>query len=104
MIRDGASPNFGPMGGNAKKWDDYFGARGFLINHKPAVGSIAHWNAYENGLYGYSGHVAYVSEVGADYIVVDEDGWRSTQNRRKIYKHDRHWPGRFIHLDKKKKK
>ena len=101
MIRDGAPKKFGPFNGNATVWDDYFKRRGFLVNHKPTVGSIAQWNSYE--LKSAAGHVAYVSKVGRNWIIVDEDAWGGQNYRRKIYKHDWNWPGRFIHMVKKKK-
>jgi surface antigen len=101
LIRDGWSKKLGPFQGNAKVWDNYFRAKGYTVNHQPAVGAIAQWNAHENGLYGSSGHVAYVDVVTADYIIIDEDGWGSKNIRRKIFKGDRHWPGRFIHPKKK---
>lgn len=101
MIRDGHPKHFGPFNGNATVWDDYFKARGYKVNQKPAVGSVAHWNASEFG--SGAGHVAYVDKVGKDWIIIDEDAWGGLNYRRKIYKHDSNWPGRFIHMEKKSK-
>jgi surface antigen len=101
MIRDGWSKNLGPFNGNARVWDDYFKSRGYKVDGHPAVGAIAQWNGYENGQRSGSGHVAYVDVVGSNYIIIDEDGWNSIQRRRKIFRGDRNWPGRFIHLDRK---
>ena len=99
LIRDGAPKKFGPFGGNAQVWDEYFKRRGFKVNHKPSVGAIAHWNGWEFG--SGAGHVAYVDKVGKNFIIIDEDAWGGLNYRRKIYIHDSKWPGRFIHLDKK---
>jgi surface antigen len=101
MIRDGWSKNLGPFNGNAKVWDNHFKARGYKVDGTPAVGAIAHWNARENGQRSSSGHVAYVDVVTRNYIIIDEDNWNGVQRRRKIYKGDSNWPGRFIHLNKK---
>lgn len=101
MIRDGAPKKFGPFNGNATVWDDYFKRRGYKVNQKPKVGSIAHWNGFEYG--SGAGHVAYVDKVGKNWIIIDEDAWSGLNYRRKIYKKDARWPGRFIHMEKKKK-
>lgn len=99
MIRDGAPKNFGPFYGNATVWDDYFKRHGYKVNQNPKVGSIAQWNGWEFG--SGAGHVAYVDEVGKNWIIIDEDAWGGQNYRRKIYKHDANWPGRFIHMEKK---
>jgi surface antigen len=100
MIKDGASTKFGPFHGNAKEWDNYFRSAGYKVNGTPRVGAIAQWNAGEGGRYHRSGHVAYVSKVTDTYIIVDEDAWRGNSMRRKIFKGDAGWPGRFIHMVK----
>lgn len=59
-------------------------------NDSPAVGAIAWW----------SGHVAYVEEVGADYIVVTEDNASPylVTRRKKITRGSAGWPTEFLHI------
>lgn len=84
--------------GNAAEWDDtmrtYVGIES--VNEEPAEGSIAQWNG------GY-GHVAYVEEVGPDYIRITEDnyplsGYGTGTSAERVIKRDSGWPDNFIHL------
>lgn len=52
---------------NALNWDDNAQAIGFTVNHLPAVGAIAHWDADEGA--GSLGHVAFVEAVAPDGTV-----------------------------------
>ena len=61
----------------------------------PAVGAIANWN---KSSLRPAGHVAYVEEVGSDYIVITEDNWRGVTYRRRIATGSSNWPNRFIHI------
>ncbi len=71
LRRNGATkPWAGPIG-DAKLWDDKARAAGIRVDHDPAVGAIAEWDA------GTYGHVAYVEQVTADSIVVSEDAYVS---------------------------
>lgn len=98
LIKNGAPADLGPFGGNAGVWDNHFKNTKYKVNQIPMVGAVAHWNAYENGMRSSRGHVAYVDEVGPDYIIIDEDNWGGKHTRKKIYKNGRLWPGRFIHI------
>jgi len=54
--------------GDARGWATNAAAIGFAVNHVPAVGAIAQWNAGEPGG-GASGHVAYVEALNPDGTV-----------------------------------
>jgi 5-hydroxyisourate hydrolase-like protein (transthyretin family) len=55
-----------PRAGNANNWDDFFRARGVVVNGTPAVGAIAQTDA------GRYGHVAYVEAVGKGTVTLSE--------------------------------
>ena len=64
--------------GDARSWDDTARAKGRTVTTRPAVGSVAHWNAGERSAFysggsaggsfvaGSQGHVAWVTKVYAD--------------------------------------
>jgi surface antigen len=82
--------------GDAKDWDDNARGYGIPVDGTPAVGAIAQWNA---GVGGTSGHVAYVEEVGSDYIITSDDNFGyNTTSRQKITRTSGGWPSSFIHL------
>lgn len=61
----------------------------------PTVGSVAVWNA---GTVGRYGHVAYVTAVDADSIMVSEFNWHPFLHSNRVIKRGgRGWPSRFWH-------
>ncbi|MEQ6901269.1 CHAP domain-containing protein [Nocardioides sp. YIM 152588] len=69
-----------------------------ITDKTPAVGAIAWWDRYSNGI-GSSGHVAYVEQVvSATEIVISEDSWNGTFHWRRITKDSGRWPSGFIHF------
>jgi surface antigen len=61
--------------GNANHWDDNARTLGYTVNTTPAVGAIAHWDAWEGGAWSY-GHVVYVERVNSDGTVnISEYNW-----------------------------
>lgn len=73
-------------------------AKSGITDRKPAVGAIAWWDRYHNGI-GSSGHVAYVEKVvSATEIVISEDSWGGTFHWRRITKDSGRWPSGFIHF------
>lgn len=96
MIRAGA-PAERPWNssGMAYNWGH---ANPRITDKVPAVGAIAWWDRYHNGI-GSSGHVAYVEEVVSDSeIVISEDSWGGTFHWRTITKNSGRWPSGFIHF------
>jgi surface antigen len=94
LTKNGASgtPNYG----NATAWRGNAQANGYTVDNNPAVGSIAYWSPDY-------GHVAYVEEVGANYIIISEDSWFSDQSKmyfrwRNITKDDAAYPEAFLHI------
>jgi surface antigen len=57
---------------DADHWDDNAAALGFAVTTRPAVGAVAHWNAYEGFARG-AGHVGYVARVNDDGTALVED-------------------------------
>lgn len=55
----------GNFWGNASTWAINAASAGLVVNHTPAVGAIAQWNAYADGS-GYAGHVGIVESVNSD--------------------------------------
>ncbi len=55
----------GSFWGNAATWAMYARAAGYTVNHTPAVGAIAQWNAFAADT-GYAGHVGIVESVNAN--------------------------------------
>lgn len=73
-------------------------ARSDITNLRPAVGAVAWWDRYDNGI-GSSGHVAYVERVvSADEIVISEDSWSGDFHWRSITRDSGRWPTGFIHF------
>ncbi|WP_141014115.1 CHAP domain-containing protein [Nocardioides sambongensis] len=69
-----------------------------ITDRTPAVGAIAWWDRYHNGI-GSSGHVAYVEKVvSSTEIVISEDSWGGTFDWRRITKDSGRWPSGFIHF------
>ena len=98
LSRDGI-PNPGNLG-NAATWDDRARAKGFVVDQKPKVGTIAQWN---------SNHVAYVDWVSSDgtKIAISESGYGGTvlgvtytsmSGRRILTRGTSSWPSNFIHF------
>jgi surface antigen len=82
--------------GDAKDWDDNARRYGIPVDGTPAVGAIAQWNA---GVGGTSGHVAYVEELGSDYVITSDDNFGyNTTSRQRITRTSGGWPSSFIHL------
>ena len=80
--------------GNANAWG---GANSQMTDATATVGSIAWWDANQNGA-GSVGHVAYVEQVFADHIVISEDNYGGDFHYRVVYRSDKTWPTGFIHL------
>ena len=85
--------------GHARDWDDNAQALGYAVDNRPAVGSVAHWNANEKEVGGTYGQVAFVEFVGEDFIIVTMDTiaaqtfyWVKIENSSPAY------PGRFLHV------
>jgi hypothetical protein len=98
LSRDGI-PNPGNLG-NANTWDDRARAKGFVVDQKPKVGTIAQWN---------SNHVAYVDWVSSDgnKVAISESGYGGTvlgvtytsmSGRRILTRGTSSWPSNFIHF------
>jgi hypothetical protein len=98
LSRDGV-PNPGNLG-NAATWDDRARAKGFVVDQRPKVGTIAQWN---------SNHVAYVDWVSSDgtKVAISESGYGGTvlgvtytsmSGRRILTKGTSSWPSNFIHF------
>jgi surface antigen len=96
MIRAGMSTERPWSGtGMAYNWGH---ALDHLTNSRPAVGAVAWWDRYDNGI-GSSGHVAYVERVvSADEIVISEDSWSGDFHWRTITRDSGRWPTGFIHF------
>lgn len=74
-----AQKRYIPWGGNAKSWLNNAKAFGFQTGTEPQVGAIVATNET------WYGHVAYVEEVSADYIIVSEMSLgRGILNKRNI--------------------
>jgi surface antigen len=63
--------------GSALDWDEAAQRLGYTVTSRPAVGSVAHWDAHESSTYyanggtgsfvaGSMGHVAWVTKVYSD--------------------------------------
>jgi len=78
--------------GNARDWAANARKLGYVVDQRPAQGAIAQWSKAAS-------HVAYVEEVGADYLVLSEDSYTSkTYRRYKVLSTDSWYPERFIHF------
>lgn len=66
-----ATKRFVPWGGHAKQWLKNAQQYGYTVGQEPSVGAIV--STKENSIYG---HVAYVEEVGDDYIVISEMNYK----------------------------
>jgi surface antigen len=96
LSRNGVS-NPGYRLGNADTWAPNAAAHGVRVDQVPAVGAVAHWRAGVGGAGSY-GHVAYVEEVGAGYIVVAEDNTAAGPLRVRRITTGGGWPSTFIHF------
>ncbi|MBD2760535.1 CHAP domain-containing protein [Yimella sp. cx-573] len=88
-------PDPGRSFGNAYEWDD---RNPGATNGTPARGAIAQWEPNVGRYSGPVGHVAYVEEVGADFIITTEDNYGGGTRRVRINRGDAAWPSHFIHL------
>jgi len=86
-----------PIYGNACYWAIRAKSAGYTVDNKPAVGAIAQWDANSVTYVGSAGHVAYVEEVGSNYIIVSEDNYGGDFRWRKVYSDL--WPSNFIHIN-----
>ncbi len=78
--------------GNARDWAANAKKLGYLVDKRPARGAIAHWSKAAS-------HVAYVEEVGEDYLILSEDSYNSkTYRRYKAQTGDSWYPENFIHF------
>lgn len=60
--------------GNADQWGTRARREGYVVDNKPAVGSVAWWR---------SCHVAWVSEVSGDYVTIEEYNYDYTHRYHK---------------------
>ncbi|MDX3659783.1 CHAP domain-containing protein [Streptomyces sp. ID05-26A] len=95
LARNGADASYLRGYGNAYQWASRARQFNVAVNQTPAVGSIAWWG-------GSSGHVAYVEEVGAGYILVSEDNFPMAGSSgefhwKRLTPGDR-YPAEFIHF------
>ncbi|EXA31990.1 hypothetical protein NW761_015064 [Fusarium oxysporum] len=72
----------GKAWGNGNQWDEAARASGVRVDNKPVPGCIAQTNA------GKSGHVAWVSAVDGDMVIVEEYNWNNYRayGTRKVHK------------------
>ncbi|HPU14021.1 MAG TPA: Ig-like domain repeat protein [Aeromicrobium sp.] len=78
--------------GNARDWAANATKLGYVVDQRPAKGSIAQWSKAAS-------HVAYVEEVGDGYMVLSEDSYTSkTYRRYKVLSTDKWYPESFIHF------
>lgn len=84
--------------GNAKDWNDNATRYGLRVDNRPAVGSVAVWEA-GSGLAGSFGHVAYVDAVADSYIDVSEDNYGGTSMRKRYFVGQWGWPNSFVHFN-----
>jgi len=84
--------------GNGGAWASNARARGFRVDKTPVPGSIAQWN-YGSSYAPGSGHVGYVEEVTASYIVISDSSYGGDYTSRwRVPRGDRNWPSNFIHF------
>jgi surface antigen len=83
--------------GNAGGWASKAKARGFGVDRTPRTGAIAQWN-YGSHYAPTYGHVGYVEEVTASYIVISDSSWSGGSARWRIPTGDPNWPSNFIHF------
>lgn len=87
--------------GNGGSWAANARKRGFRVDHTPKVGSVAQWSYGSAYAPGY-GHVGYVEEVTAAYIVISDTSYSGGYSSRwRVPKGDRNWPSNFIHFKDK---
>ncbi|GAB2979074.1 CHAP domain-containing protein [Nocardioides montaniterrae] len=85
--------------GNATDWDNNAAAKGFTVDHNPAVGSVAQWEGNTGPAAGVpEGHVAIVDAVTSSYIDISQDGWGGTTKTTRITTGGTWWPNHFIHI------
>lgn len=78
--------------GNARDWATNAKKLGYAVDQRPAVGAIAQWSKAAS-------HVAYVEEVGSNYLILSEDSYTSKIYRRyKVLTGASWYPERFIHF------
>ncbi len=78
--------------GNARDWHTNAKKLGYLVDNRPAVGSIAQWSKAAS-------HVAYVEQVGSGFLILSEDSYTSkTYRRYKVLTGASWYPERFIHF------
>lgn len=75
--------------GNAISWGDTARKQGYRVDMNPSVGSVAWFGNGINGA-GYYGHVAWVSEVNADMVTIEEYNYDYGQGPEKYYKRSFH--------------
>jgi len=94
--RNGADAGYLRGYGTAYQWGSRARANGVAVDARPAVGSIAWWDANSGGS-GSSGHVAYVEAVGPGYVIVSEDNWGGDFHWKKLTPGG-YYPTGFIHF------
>lgn len=84
--------------GNGGSWATNAARRGFRVDQRAAPGAVAQWalgSAYAPSM----GHVGYVEEVTASYIVISDSSWGGGYSSRwRVARGDRNWPTNFIHF------
>lgn len=81
--------------GNAGYWGGVARGLGIAVDSNPAVGAIAWWDNGSNG--GSMGHVAWVAEVAASTVTIEEYNWNNDSNYR-VRTIARNNPSGYIHF------
>jgi surface antigen len=81
-----------PVGfrGGALDWAKNAANLGIRVDQTPKVGAVAQWNR---------GHVAYVDDVGIDYIEITADNFNARTTEHFLIRNGSpYWPDNFIHF------
>lgn len=96
-LRKNGVPQLSAMG-NGGSWATKARSKGYRVDHTPRTGSIAQWNYGSAYAPGY-GHVGYVEEVTASYIVISDSSYGGRYSSRwRVPYGDRNYPSNFIHF------
>lgn len=82
--------------GNAYQWSGVAAGHGVVTDNTPRVGDIAWWASNSEGA-GPGGHVAYVEQLGAGFILTSEDNYGADFNWTRRTPGS-YYPDGFIHF------
>ena len=74
LVKNGIDASYLRGQGNAYQWGSVARSHSIAVDGTPRVGDIAWWDSNSGGS-GSTGHVAYVEQVGAGFIVTSEDNF-----------------------------